>query len=1169
MSAAPQRKTRCLLGASTAATMHLTLLAAIVATCWAADGSASAASVNASAESVATATKVETLQKAANKLEDKADISVTGKCKEAITSLCGDVERGDGAVAACLKEKMKAARARREKSPLSMPCRFELSAFTMAAVWNKEKTKVSGENGLQMLVSPTKHFREYCGQDAKELCPDKTGPEVLTCLKKRKAEIKDKRCQHELGRFQREQAQDIRLDPLFFEACSGDLQSIASCKRARTTANNGVQKACLKRHREELSEKCRQRLFDAERIDAEDLRNDADVMKTCQSEVTNFCKDVAFGNARMASCLWMRKENNGFSIECKEKIVNLTRRAVSDFRLDFRVHQKCNSTMDAYCSQEVAQVKAHASSRGVVVQCLKQNYNRISNEECMTEIMRVVRVQSEDPLADPLHQKLCKEDITKHCNLRSSRFPGVDLPNPFQTVRRDKLPQRRVHICLRKHIDELSDDCRDAELTQGFIEAHSSGMKWELTQLCGGAIEKYCKDMPTGKGQAITCLQNHFLETDFPANCAQVVAADLQASNHDWRLKYGMSEKCRRDAENLCPQEVDNGGVKLLTCLKDNLKVLTNRECTGMVRDMVKQGMENIKATPETDAACVGDVEELCPEVTPGGGGVHRCLVKYRMQLSQPCRKAVFKLQKLRSSDMSLAGPAMQKCKGSIAKLCRDTEPGEGRLWNCLEKQHTHPDMADSCRKVVEDHIELKNSEFNLNPQLEKHCEKDAASLCPDEFKNAEDEDFTSNGALIGCLIVHRNDVKKDRCKQGLLIKQRQRVESLKNDPAYFEACNNDAWSLCEEEMYDGSPGVVRKCLAESRDQLSEGCLQVQEKVEAMQAEDIRLNPRLERNCHAARKQYCGDVDPGTGRVISCLLDHMHGSGMDGQCQESLVKEVEKRSRSVDNNPNVMKQCAMDMKALVNTRQCSQSTPSKSRIPSQKTAPMLNCLLENRKSIQSSACLSALLKVQKLQSEDVRAKGGMKQSCKADMDKFCGQIRFGAGRMHECLRKHLDELQNEDCKEMVKKVQLAESTNALINPKIRRFCKNERKAFCNGVEAGNARVLVCLKSHKDDEGFSSECRGALTKVDLSPEKKKQVKGLRNADDARVQAAVNEAISEIKAWLLAKAPSFEDGSGTFLAGGIIGAMVACAFTGLAISLACRRCKKNYAELPDTV
>jgi len=171
--------------------------------------------------------------------------------------------------------------------------------------------------------------------------------------------------------------------------------------------------------------------------------------------------------------------------------------------------------------------------------------------------------------------------------------------------------------------------------------------------------------------------------------------------------------------------------------------------------------------------------------------------------------------------------------------------------------------------------------------------------------------------------------------------------------------------------------------------------------------------------------------------------------------------------------------------------------------------------------------------------------------------------------MHNCLRKHVDELESEKCRSMVYKVKKAEEEDATINPKVRTRCKNERKAFCDHVEHGDKRVLVCLNSHKEDEGFSQACRDALKFVELSGIVEKQVKGLRGADDARVQAAVNEAVKEIKAWIQSKAPSFEDGSGTFLAGGIIGAMVACAFTGLAVHLICRRCKRRYSELPDTM
>merc|ERR1712159_961585 len=98
---------------------------------------------------------------------------------------------------------------------------------------------------------------------------------------------------------------------------------------------------------------------------------------------------------------------------------------------------------------------------------------------------------------------------------------------------------------------------------------------------------------------------------------------------------------------------------------------------------------------------------------------------------------------------------------------------------------------------------------------------------------------------------------------------------------------------------------------------------------------------------------------------------------MDGQCHEALVKEMKKRAESVENNAGLMKACNLDLRNLLKQGVCKNKQHIWVPGQAKPRAPMLNCLIEERKQVQSPQCQNEILKVMRMQSNDVRAKAGM------------------------------------------------------------------------------------------------------------------------------------------------------------------------------------------------
>jgi hypothetical protein len=89
------------------------------------------------------------------------------------------------------------------------------------------------------------------------------------------------------------------------------------------------------------------------------------------------------------------------------------------------------------------------------------------------------------------------------------------------------------------------------------------------------------------------------------------------------------------------------------------------------------------------DRACANDVKQFCSDVQPGRGNVMECLKEHQADLSAACKDRIQAVQ-------TRMQESRQACQSDAAKFCADVSPGGGGLVRCL-RQH-ESELSAECK---------------------------------------------------------------------------------------------------------------------------------------------------------------------------------------------------------------------------------------------------------------------------------------------------------------------------------------------------------------------------------------------------------------------------------------------------------------------------------------
>ena len=98
---------------------------------------------------------------------------------------------------------------------------------------------------------------------------------------------------------------------------------------------------------------------------------------------------------------------------------------------------------------------------------------------------------------------------------------------------------------------------------------------------------------------------------------------------------------------------------------------------------------------------CEKELATFCKEVTPGEGRVLACLYAFEDKVSSKCEYALYDAVSQLERAVAALSYAVNECRDDMQKLCAGTEPGQGRLMACLNKNEKT--VSKRCKDALKD----------------------------------------------------------------------------------------------------------------------------------------------------------------------------------------------------------------------------------------------------------------------------------------------------------------------------------------------------------------------------------------------------------------------------------------------------------------------------------
>ena len=96
---------------------------------------------------------------------------------------------------------------------------------------------------------------------------------------------------------------------------------------------------------------------------------------------------------------------------------------------------------------------------------------------------------------------------------------------------------------------------------------------------------------------------------------------------------------------------------------------------------------------------CADDVAKFCKDTQPGEGRMAKCLREHEKDLLPDCKERITAAKQARQE-------FRKACENDAMHFCKDMKPGGGRIHNCLREHESA--LTPDCMAMMEKNKELK-----------------------------------------------------------------------------------------------------------------------------------------------------------------------------------------------------------------------------------------------------------------------------------------------------------------------------------------------------------------------------------------------------------------------------------------------------------------------------
>ncbi|CAG9814540.1 unnamed protein product [Phaedon cochleariae] len=595
------------------------------------------------------------------------------------------------------------------------------------------------------------------------------------------------------------------------------------------------------------------------------------------------------------------------------------------------------------------------------------------------------------------------------------------------------------------------------------------------------------------------------LECLLSSNPDRLNSIDKKCQNTIWDHTTNLlkDDNVKKYLSSICGKELDRFDTfdckqegNYFKCILNYINDIQNPKCSLALSRLESVAFTDHRWIKDFLAQCTDDIDKLkCGIIDAHNFSQMKtiaCLQTNILSVKDSCKKEVFHLSELQSTNIKLDSQLYLDCSDDHRRYCSNFAAGSGRVFPCLLRQlnEDHLRISTKCRQHLQRRERLIAQDFKVSKGLLRACKEDIKNThCR---KQTSSDKTVRLAQILLCLEDYmRNGTKiNSECESEITEHRRMLMEDYRLSPEIVNNCKNETALLC-----DGFGGKTIHCLMnraiKNRDRkpsssvqggLGDRCLRALEDLvkETDAGENWNIDPVLQQACDPVVKVSCRHIKGGDARIMSCLMDNLRSDTMTEDCENALLEIQYFVARDFKLDPQLYRACRQD-----GIRYCHMGDSKENEQGPSYSREILPCLYrhayQSDESLQiQKQCLEQIQRVMRQRAISVDLQPEIAEYCLKDLGFYC-RDKVNKGEEMQCLQDNLEELEDK-CHDVVASYTEIEAQRVDLNPFISKYCNMIIESLCGN----DADVMECLIENKNHAQVKARpaCRASIEHFQL-------------------------------------------------------------------------------------